>query len=158
MCAHKELKIIIVISEAEKKVRFFKIFKNRKFAKMVRSAHKFQKSLSPRYSLTRISSLVDFSPVSLFFFSALCKAPRCASFRFSRVSLQFSTVDDAHSGQKDFFQCIELRDVVGVQTKRDYPGDERDIKTKYGSELTIFLVAAFHGFCCLSLSRELAQG
>lgn len=44
-----------------------------------------------------------------------------------------------HPRQKNFFQCIELRDLVDVQTKRDYPGDERVIKTKYGSELTIFL-------------------
>jgi hypothetical protein len=32
-----------------------------------------------------------------------------------------------------------------AQTKRDYPDDERVIKTKYGSELTIYLFAAvFH--------------
>lgn len=34
------------------------------------------------------------------------------------------------------------RDLVDVQTKRDCPGDERVIKTKYGSELTIFLFVA----------------
>lgn len=31
----------------------------------------------------------------------------------------FYEADDVHSGQKDFFQCIELRDLVDVQTKRD---------------------------------------
>jgi len=47
-------------------------------------------------------------------------APRRGSFRFSSgFSAIFYGAHDVHPGQKDFFQCIELRDLVDAQHKRN---------------------------------------
>lgn len=109
-------------------------------------AWNFQKIALPRHSLPELillSICAGFVIFPIVQSTALRFVPFLPSF-----SAIFYGADDVHSGQKDFFQCIELRDLVDVQTKRDYPGDERVIKTQYRSELTIFLFAAFLPFYC----------
>lgn len=106
----------------------------------------FQKIALPRHSLPELillSICAGFVIFPIVQSTALRFVPFLPSF-----SAIFYGADDVHSGQKDFFQCIELRDLVDVQTKRDYPGDERVIKTQYRSELTIFLFVAFLPFYC----------
>lgn len=109
-------------------------------------AWNFQKIALPRRLLPELillSICAGFVIFPIVQSTALRFVPFLPSF-----SAIFYGADDVHSEQKDFFQCIELRDLVDVQTKRDYPGDERVIKTQYRSELTIFLFAAFLPFYC----------
>jgi len=87
--------------------------------------HGRKKSFSPGVLVTGINSLVDLRPVSLFSpFPPPPPSPHCAprrgSFRFSSgFSAIFYGAHDVHPGQKDFFQCIELRDLVDAQHKRN---------------------------------------
>jgi len=72
------------------------------------------------FSLPELILSVDLRPVSLFFPPPPHCAPRRGSFRFSSgFSAIFYGAHDVHPGQKDFFQCIELRDLVDARHKRN---------------------------------------
>jgi len=107
--------------------------------------HGTSKNRSPWALVTRINSLVDLHGFR--YFSHCAKhyvALRSVSPEFL---CNFLRSERRAFGTKGPFPVH--RDLVGVQTKRDYPRcDERVIKTKYGSELMIILFA-------VSLQRKL---
>jgi len=80
--------------------------------------HGRKKSFSPGVLVTGINSLRRFA-AGFVIFPPHC-APRRGSFRFSSgFSAIFYGAHDVHPGQKDFFQCIELRDLVDARHKRN---------------------------------------